>query len=117
MLEVRSRGVPKSNERKVFLKTKASIPLIANILANTKADEIFCSPAIFSTIPKRALSALGKMRIRVTVVPLPRGRPDKHSKKSRHLALKLLRAGAKKRIVSERLGIPLRTVYWIGKKN
>lgn len=116
MLEINTRNVPKSDEAVVAIKTKASIPLIANILANTKAQEIVCSRAIYETIPKKALLALKKMNVNVRVVSLLRGRPNKHGKKTRSLVLKMLSSGVPHKEVSEKLGIPLRTVYWIGKK-
>ncbi len=117
MLEIKSRNVQKSNEQTVAIKTKASIPLIANILSNTKAQEIVCSKAIYDTIPARALAALGKMNVKVRIVPLGRGRPNKHDKKTRSLVLKMLKSRVSKKEISEKLKIPLRTVYWIGKKN
>jgi hypothetical protein len=115
MLEIRSRSVPRSAERAVALKTKASIPLIANILSNTRAREIACSKAIKGTIPQRALIALKKMGIGIRVVELRRGRPRKHPEKKRSAVLDLLSLGESHKSVSEKLGIPLRTVYWIGK--
>jgi hypothetical protein len=115
MLTVNSRSVPKSDEKLVFLKTKASIPLIANILSNTKAKEIHCSRAIYKTIPPRALAALLEMGVKVKVASLFRGRPVKHSKKTRSRVIALLASGLPKKEVSRRLKIPLRTVYWIGK--
>jgi hypothetical protein len=116
MLAVNSRRVPKSDELVIALKTKASIPLIANILSNTGAREIVCSKAIYKTIPSRALFALDKMGVKVTVAHFHRGRPNKHDKKVRSRVLKLLSFGFPHKEVSERLGIPLRTVYWIGKR-
>ncbi len=115
MLEINSRKVPKSSERTVALKTKASIPLIANILSNTQVREIVCSQAIYDTIPARALSALEKMGVRVRIVPLERGRPKKHPRRIRAIVLELLSISESHKSISEKLGIPLRTVYWIGK--
>ncbi|MFH0817938.1 MAG: hypothetical protein V1909_04865 [Candidatus Micrarchaeota archaeon] len=116
MLLVRGRSVPKSSERIVALKTKASIPLIANILSNTKAQEIRCSKAIYDTIPKRALLALDKMNVKVRIISLLRGRPNKHPLKVRSQVFKLLKSKFPKKEISEKLGIPLRTVYWLEKK-
>ena len=117
MLEIRSRNVPKSTESLVSLKTKASIPLIANILSNTKAKEFICSKAIYDTIPARALAALEKLKVKVRVIAIKRGRPNTHDNKTRSRVLKLLKSGVPIKEVSKKFNIPLRTVYWIGKKN
>jgi len=115
MLEIRARDVPKSSCSVVALKTKASIPLIANILSNTKVREIVCSRAIYKTIPPRAIKALKKMKIEVRITNPARGRPRKYGEKTCVRILKMLRAGKTHKSVSKELKIPLRTVYHIRK--
>jgi hypothetical protein len=56
------------------------------------------------------------MNIKITIEKLERGRPIKHKKGTRDSILRLLKMGTTRKLISERLGIPLRTVYWVEKK-
>ena len=57
------------------LKRKLSISDILEILnSDRKVDKIVCSQGTFNHLPKRAIKALNKMKIKVEIVNLKRGR-------------------------------------------
>jgi len=94
-----------------ILKTKASIPLLTEVIGRSRISTLFVSPKLLARFPKRALPALEKIGVAVKPVETKRGRPRVHS------AEKLERLGElaqslNAREISKQLGLPIRTVYY-----
>jgi len=74
--------------------------------------KISCPPSLYSRISPKYLEALNELG--VTVVSIEKkGRPKKYDKKDAHKIQYLLKSGITPREISERLDIPLKTVYYL----
>jgi len=94
------------NKEKV-LKRKLSIKDIVNILnTQEKVEQITMSQGTYHHLPKRALSSLKQMGIRINIISLKRG---KHSE-AKDKVKKFMLLPPKQ--ISKITKIPLRTVYY-----
>jgi hypothetical protein len=90
-----------------ILKRKLSIKDIVNILnTQEKVEQITMSQGTYYHLPKRALSSLKQMGIRINIISLKRG---KHSE-SKDKVKKFMLLSPKR--ISKITKIPLRTVYY-----
>ena len=74
--------------------------------------KIKCPNSLYSRTSKKYLTALKELGIEVEPV-LKRGRPKKYGAKEAELIHNMLEEGSEPKEISEKLNIPLKTVYYL----
>ncbi|GAB6135180.1 DUF1699 family protein [Thermococcus prieurii] len=98
----------------VYVSLRPTKEVVVKILENApNVKRISCPPSLYPKVSKRVIYALGQLGIELVPENRPRGRPRKYDEKTVKLVRELARKGVPMREISERLGIPLRTVYYM----
>ncbi|MFH1285377.1 MAG: hypothetical protein ABIH99_02220 [Candidatus Micrarchaeota archaeon] len=105
-----------SSETKISAKVKLSTPVLIALLTHTKMDELVCTRAIFNTVPRKAREALEKVGVKVKLVREKRGRPRVLGERKIGAISAMVGREKNAREISQKLGIPLRTVYYYLRK-
>jgi hypothetical protein len=101
----------------VYVSLRPTKEVVVKILENApNVKRISCPPSLYPKVSKRVIYALGQLGIELVPENRPRGRPRKYDEKTVKLVRELARKGVPMREISERLGIPLRTVYYMASK-
>lgn len=97
----------------IYVNKPLSFSLIMELLdQHPDLKKISCPPSLYSRISPKYLEALNELG--VTVVSIEKkGRPKKYDEKDAHKIQHLLKSGITPREISERLDIPLKTVYYL----
>lgn len=97
----------------IYVNKPLSFSLIMELLdQHPDLKKISCPPSLYSRISPKYLKALNELG--VTVVSIEKkGRPKKYDEKYAHNIQHLLKSGTTPREISERLDIPLKTVYYL----
>jgi len=118
MLEIKGSNsevlatVSKSRDSELHLKRKVSALLLARIMQHLTITRIACSPAIYETLPRSAVSALESMGVELAVEGAKRGRPDAHPREKLAMIGELRGQGYGAAEMAKKLKLPLRTVYY-----
>lgn len=104
--------VSKSKDGELLLKRKVSALLLARIMQHLSITKLACSPSIYATLPRSAVSALGSMGVEIAVEGVKRGRPDAHPREKLAMIGELHGQGYGAAEIAKRLRLPLRTVYY-----
>ncbi|GBE55677.1 MAG TPA: DUF1699 domain-containing protein [Euryarchaeota archaeon] len=106
------------NTKKVHLSIRPTINILASILtAAPNTDVITCPPSLYERTPKKIKSALEKINIRFEPLLLTPGRPRSHPNWKIQKVYELEDQGYSAKEISEKLDIPLTTVYYYLKKD
>ncbi|WP_297513622.1 DUF1699 family protein [Thermococcus sp.] len=98
----------------VYVSLRPTKEVVVKILENApNVKRISCPPSLYPKVSKRVIYALGQLGIELVPENRPRGRPRKYDEKTVKLVRELAKKGVPMREISERLGIPLRTVYYM----
>ncbi|WP_297536163.1 DUF1699 family protein [Thermococcus sp.] len=98
----------------VYINLRPTKEVVVKILENApNVRRISCPPSLYPKVSKRIIYALGQLGIELVPEERPRGRPRKYDEKTVKLVRELATRGIPMREISERLGIPLRTVYYM----
>ena len=98
----------------VYVNLRPTKEVVVKILENApNVRRISCPPSLYPKVSKRVIYALGQLGIELVPEERPRGRPRKYDEKTVKLVRELAKKGVPMREISERLGIPLRTVYYM----
>ncbi|NJE53739.1 DUF1699 family protein [Thermococcus sp. 21S9] len=98
----------------VYVSLRPTKEVVVKILENApNVKRISCPPSLYPKVSKRVIYALSQLGIELVPENRPRGRPRKYDEKTVKLVRELARKGVPMREISERLGIPLRTVYYM----
>ncbi len=109
----------KLNEKtkKVHLSIRPTINILATILtAAPNTEVITCPPSLYERTPKKIKEALQKVGIRFEPLLLTPGRPRSHPNWKIQKVYELEQQGYTAKEISEKLDIPLTTVYYYLKK-
>ena len=101
----------------VYVSLRPTKEVVVKILENApNVKRISCPPSLYPKVSKRVIYALSQLGIELVPENRPRGRPRKYDEKTVKLVRELAKKGVPMREISERLGIPLRTVYYMASK-
>jgi len=104
--------------KKVHLSIRPTINILASILtAAPNAEVITCPPSLYERTPKKIKRALEKIEIRFEPLLLTPGRPRSHPNWKIQKVYNLEEEGYSAKEISEKLDIPLTTVYYYLKKD
>lgn len=99
-------------DHEIYINQPLTSHKIMEILEeNPEIEKITCPPSIYKRITPRYLEALSKLGVKVEPVS-KRGRPKKYDAKDRENINNLLKKGYNPREISDKLNIPLKTVYY-----
>jgi len=102
------------NVTEVYVSLRPTKEVVVKILENApNVKRISCPPSLYPKVSKRVIYALGQLGIELVPERYPRGRPRKYDEETVKLVRELAEKGVPMREISARLGIPLRTVYYI----
>jgi hypothetical protein len=98
----------------VYVNLRPTKEVVVKILENApNVRRISCPPSLYPKVSKRVIYALSQLGIELVPEERPRGRPRKYDEKTVKLVRELAEKGVPMREISSRLGIPLRTVYYM----
>ena len=101
----------------VYVSLRPTKEVVVKILENApNVKRISCPPSLYPKVSKRVIYALGQLGIELVPEKRPRGRPKKYDEKTVKLVRELAERGVPMKEISSRLGIPLRTVYYMVRK-
>jgi len=102
----------------VYVSLRPTKEVVVKILENApNVRKISCPPSLYPKVSKKVIYALKQLGVELVPENRPRGRPRKYDEKTVKLVRELAEKGVPMREISERLGIPLRTVYYLLKED
>ena len=123
-VEIKARNneelIRKLNERlnedvtEVYINLRPTKEILVRILERApNVRKISCPPSLYPKVSKKVTAALAQMGIELVPEGYPRGRPRKYDEKTVGKVRELLQKGVPAKEISSRMGIPLRTVYYM----
>ncbi len=101
----------------VHFSIRPTINILASILtAAPNVKKITCPPSLYERTPRKIKTALGKIGIDFEALLLTPGRPRSHPNWKIEKVYQLEKKGHTAKDISEKLKIPLTTVYYYLKK-
>ena len=101
----------------VYVNLRPTKEILVRILERApNVRKISCPPSLYPKVSKKIITALAQMGIDLVPEGYPRGRPRKYDEKTVRQVRELLMRGVPAKEISSRMGIPLRTVYYMMKK-
>jgi hypothetical protein len=101
----------------VYVNLRPTKEILVRILERApNVRRISCPPSLYPKVSKKVIAALAQMGIELVPEGYPRGRPRKYDEETVRQVIELLRRGLPAKEISTRMGIPLRTVYYMMKR-
>ncbi|ANF23450.1 DUF1699 family protein [Thermococcus piezophilus] len=101
----------------VYINLRPTKEILVRILERApNVRKISCPPSLYPKVSKKAINALAQMGIELVPGGYPRGRPRKYDERTIREVYDLIRKGVTPKEISSRMGIPLRTVYYLIEK-
>ncbi|ACJ16249.1 DNA-binding protein [Thermococcus onnurineus NA1] len=98
----------------VYINLRPTKEILVRILERApNVRKISCPPSLYPKVSKKAINALAQMGIELVPEGYPRGRPRKYDERTIREVYNLIRKGITPKEISSRMGIPLRTVYYM----
>ncbi|ASJ07150.1 DUF1699 family protein [Thermococcus pacificus] len=98
----------------VYINLRPTKEILVRILERApNVRKISCPPSLYPKVSKKVIAALAQMGIELVPEGYPRGRPRKYDERTVRQVRELLRKGVPAKEISSRMGIPLRTVYYM----
>ncbi|WP_148882013.1 DUF1699 family protein [Thermococcus aciditolerans] len=98
----------------VYINLRPTKEILVRILERApNVRKISCPPSLYPKVSKRVIAALAQMGIELVPEGYPRGRPRKYDERTIREVQNLLMRGVPAKEISIRMGIPLRTVYYM----
>ncbi|AFL96114.1 hypothetical protein CL1_1919 [Thermococcus cleftensis] len=98
----------------VYINLRPTKEILVRILERApNVRKISCPPSLYPKVSKKIISALSQMGIELVPEGYPRGRPRKYDEETIRRVRELVKVGVPAKEISARMGIPLRTVYYL----
>jgi hypothetical protein len=98
----------------VYVNLRPTKEVVVRILENApNVERISCPPSLYPKVSKKVISALKQLGVEIVPEKKPRGRPRKYDGETVKRMRELAARGVSPMEISKRLGIPLRTVYYL----
>jgi hypothetical protein len=98
----------------VYVNLRPTKEVVVKILENSpNVRRITCPPSLYPKVSRKVISALAQIGVELLPESFPRGRPRKYDERTMRQVVEMARRGVPMKEISERLGIPLRTVYYL----
>ena len=98
----------------VYVNLRPTKEILVRILERApNVRKIACPPSLYPKVSKKVIAALAQMGIELVPEGYPRGRPRKYDERTVRQVRELLMRGVPAKEISSRMGIPLRTVYYM----
>ncbi|WP_258084308.1 DUF1699 family protein [Thermococcus thermotolerans] len=98
----------------VYVNLRPTKEILVRILERApNVRKISCPPSLYPKVSKKAVKALAQMGIELVPEGYPRGRPRKYDEGTIKEVQNLIMNGVPPKEISARMGIPLRTVYYM----
>ncbi|WP_456367887.1 DUF1699 family protein [Thermococcus sp.] len=98
----------------VYVNLRPTKEVVVKILEKSpNVKKITCPPSLYPKVSKKVIFALSQLGIDLVPEKFPRGRPKKYDETTVEKILEMIGEGIPIREISNRLGIPLRTVYYL----
>ncbi|MDV3104382.1 DUF1699 family protein [Thermococcus waiotapuensis] len=102
------------NVTEVYINLRPTKEIVVHILERAPGvRRISCPPSLYPKVSRRIISALSQLGVELVPERFPRGRPKKYDERIVEKVIEMTKRGTPMREISERLGIPLRTVYYL----
>jgi hypothetical protein len=101
----------------VYVNLRPTKEIVVHILERApNVRRISCPPSLYPKVSKKVINALSQIGVELVPEGCPRGRPRKYDEETVRQVQELLRQGTPAKEISQNLGIPLRTVYYLVEK-
>jgi hypothetical protein len=98
----------------VYINLRPTKEILVHILERApNVRKVSCPPSLYPKVSKKIIHALSQMGIQLVPEGYPRGRPRKYDEKTVLAVMRLTEQGVPPKEISSRMGIPLRTVYYM----
>ncbi|NJF24764.1 DUF1699 family protein [Thermococcus sp. Bubb.Bath] len=98
----------------VYVNLRPTKEIVVHILERApNVRRISCPPSLYPKVSKKVINALLQLGVELVPEGYPRGRPRKYDERTVRQVQELLRKGTPAKEISQHLGIPLRTVYYL----
>lgn len=98
----------------VYINLRPTKEILVHILERApNVRRISCPPSLYPKVSKKIIHALSQMGIQLVPEGYPRGRPRKYDEETVRAVIRLIEQGVPPKDISSRMGIPLRTVYYM----
>lgn len=101
-----------AGETEARLLVKPTTPLLAELVDKTKVKKLFLSRKIHALMPKGTPEAMEKVGVEIVTEERKKGRPFTRDSEVVEHVKKLGHEGNSAKQISEKLFLPLRTVYY-----
>ncbi|AIF69813.1 hypothetical protein PAP_07115 [Palaeococcus pacificus DY20341] len=98
----------------VYVNLRPTKEIVVRILKRAPTVKVIgCPPSLYPKVSKKVISALDRVGIKLIPIKHPRGRPKKYDDGIKERVDEMIRRGKSLKEISEELGIPLRTLYYM----
>jgi hypothetical protein len=102
------------NVTEVYINLRPTKEIIVHILERApNVRRITCPPSLYRKVSRRVIHALSQLGVELAPEGFPRGRPRKYDNETIRQVVRMAEEGVPMKEISRRLGIPLRTVYYL----
>ncbi|AMQ17871.1 DUF1699 family protein [Thermococcus peptonophilus] len=98
----------------VYVNLRPTKEVIVKILERSpNVRKITCPPSLYPKVSQKVIIALNQLGVELLPESYPRGRPKKYDEKTVKQVVEMARKGVPMKEISRKLGIPLRTAYYL----
>ncbi|MBP1910841.1 DUF1699 family protein [Thermococcus stetteri] len=98
----------------VYVNLRPTKEVVVKILEHSpNVRKITCPPSLYPKVSQKVIMALNQLGVELLPESYPRGRPKKYDEKTVKQVVEMARKGMPMKEISRKLGIPLRTVYYL----
>lgn len=98
----------------VYVNLRPTKEVVVKILERSpNVRKITCPPSLYPKVSQKVIMALNQLGVELLPESYPRGRPKKYDEKTIKQVVEMAGKGMPMKEISRKLGIPLRTVYYL----
>jgi len=106
-----------SDVTEVYVSLRPTKEILVRILEwAPNVKRISCPPSLYPKVSKKVIRALAQIGVELVPEGYPRGRPRKYDENTVRKVREMASSGVPMKEISSRLNIPLRTVYYMVKR-